>query len=336
MGVRIEDVARAAGVSMKTVSRVLNNEPNVAAETRRRVEEAARALQYRPHPSARSLAGQRSFLVALLYAKPSGNYLMDVQTGVLEACQEQGYHLMLAPVDLDDPEAIDRAVDALAQARVDGVVLTPPLTDHAALLARLAALGKPFASISPCDREGRIGVFLDERAAARDLTAHLIGLGHRRIAHILGRLSHGAVEWRLAGYRDALQAAGLPYRPELVVQGNFDYESGVEGAQALLAREPRPTAIFAANDDMAAGAIHAIADGGGSVPGEVSVCGFDDIPIARHIHPPLTTVRQPIEAMGRIAARELFKRLRDPGQGAMVAVGYELMIRRSTGPVAAR
>jgi LacI family transcriptional regulator len=336
MPVRIEDVAQAAGVSMKTVSRVLNREPNVTEATRRRVEDAVNRLQYRPHPSARSLAGQRSFLVALFYDNPSGNYLMDVQSGMLEACHAHGYNLMLGPIDFDDRKSIAHVDEAIARSRVDGLVLTPPLTDHPGLIRRLDTLGIPYARVSP-KRHGRgIGVFLDERGAVHELMAHLVSLGHRRIGHILGRGSHGAAQWRLDGYRDALDTAGIEFDPSLVVPGNFDYESGVAGANALLSLDEPPTAIFAANDDMAAGAISAVGERGLSVPRDISVCGFDDIAIARHIYPALTTIRQPTREMGRIATLELFKRLRDPADGGMQRVDFALVVRRSTGPAPAR
>lgn len=336
MPARIEDVAREAGVSMKTVSRVLNREPNVTEATRLRVENAVNRLQYRPHPSARSLAGQRSYLVALFYDNPSGNYVMDMQSGMLEACHAHGYNLMLGPIDFGDPESIAQVDEAIARSRVDGLVLTPPLTDHPDLVLRLDKLGIPYASVSPKQQDCGIGVCLDERGAVHELMGHLIDLGHRRIGHILGRASHGAAQWRLDGYRDALEAAGIAFDPALVVAGNFDYESGVAGANALLSLGTPPTAIFAANDDMAAGAISAIGERGLSVPRDISVCGFDDIAIARHIYPALTTIRQPTQEMGRIATLELFKRLRDPAAGGMQRVEYALVVRRSTGPAPSR
>lgn len=332
MRVRIEDVAQAAGVSMKTVSRVLNNEPNVSDETRRKVEAAAKRLRYRPDPSARSLAGNRSYLIAFLYDNPSSNYLMEVELGVLDACEAYRYNMMLGPL-IYDHEGVTAKVEAMiAQWRLDGLVLTPPITDDAALLARLDDLGVPFASVSPMSTEGRVGVTVDERAAVSDMMAHLASLGHRRIGHIKGHPAHGASGWRLAGYREGLARAGLPYDPALVVDGAFSYESGLAGANRLLDLRVRPTAIFAANDDMAAGTICAACERGLSVPRDLSVCGFDDTPIARHIYPSLTTVCQPTREMGRLAALELLKAIKAPGEGMMLSVPYELRFRRSTAP----
>lgn len=333
MRVRIEDVAEEAGVSMKTVSRVLNQEPNVSEETRKRVEAAARKLQYRPNPSARSLAGQRSFLVALLYDNPSSNYLMEVQAGMLDACNSQHYNLMLAPVNYTDKKLVAHVDEIVQRSRADGLVLTPPLTDHPGLMKRLGQLRVPYANISPKLRGERIGVVLDEERAVRELMAHLVSLGHRRIAHIKGHSEHGASQWRLNGYRDGLAAAGIGFDPSLVAEGDFHYDTGAICAQRLLLMDDPPTAIFAANDDMAAGTIRTASEMGLSIPGDVSVCGFDDTPLSRQIYPPLTTVRQPTREMGRLATHELFKRIKAADAGQLIVAPYELQLRKSTGPV---
>ena len=330
--VRIEDVAEAAGVSIKTVSRVLNNEPNVSAQTRSRVEAAVAKLEYRPLASARVLAGRRSYLVAMLYDNPSSNYLMEVELGVLDTCQAQHYNLMLAPLVYDAKDIVRKVESLVVQSQLDGVVLTPPITDDAALLRRLDELDVPWASISPQEKHRRVGVVVDEQTAASDMVAHLVALGHRRIGHIKGHPAHGASRWRLAGYRAGLKRAGIAYDPTLVVAGEFFYDSGFAAANRLLDLAQPPTAIFAANDDMAAGAICAICERGLSVPRDVSVCGFDDTPISRHIYPALTTVRQPMREMGRLAAAELLKVVRERGAGGIVEVPYALEIRRSTGP----
>jgi len=335
MRVRIEDVAKVAGVSMKTVSRVLNHEPNVSERTRLRVQSAVDKLQYRPLPSARILAGRRSYLVAMLFDNPSNNYLMEIEMGVLDACKSQHYHLMLAPVDYDSRSAVAEVEALVIQLQVDGLVLTPPITDDPLVIARLRELEIPYSSVSAKEENRGIGVMLDERGAVRAMLAHLVGQGHRRIAHITGHPAHGASEWRMAGYRDALEEAGLPYDPSLVVGGEFSYDSGYEATLRLLALPQRPTAIFAANDDMAAGAICAIGEHGLSVPADISVCGFDDTPIARQIYPTLTTIRQPMREMGRLAALELLTDIRNPGAGATISVPHALLLRRSTGPAPA-
>lgn len=332
--VRIEDVAEKAGVSMKTVSRVLNHEPNVSERTRKRVEAVVEKLRYRPLPSARVLAGRRSYLVAMLFDNPSGNYLIEIQMGMLDACQSQHYNLMLVPLAHGSKGLVAKVEALILQAQLDGVLLTPPLTDDAALLQRLAELGVPWSSVSAMEHNRQVGVVVDEFGAVCAMMEHLAALGHRRIAHITGHAAHGASGWRLAGYREGLRRAGLADDPALVVAGEFSYESGHAAASALLDLEHPPTAIFAANDDMAAGAICAICERGLSVPADVSVCGFDDTPIAHQVYPPLTTVRQPTRDMGRLAALELLKEIREPGCGGIVDVPYALQLRRSTGPAA--
>jgi LacI family transcriptional regulator len=331
--VRIEDVAEAAGVSMKTVSRVLNREPNVRENTRLRVLKAVDELKYTPHLSARSLAGSKSYLIALLYNNPSASYLMGVVEGVLEACEAENYHTLLCPLDDDEAKLVASVEALIARSQPDGLVLTPPITDSPALLKRLAELEIPYASVSPKDQASVMGVAMDETRAAFDMVTHLAALGHRRIGHIIGHPAHGASGWRLTGYRQGLERAGLKFDPSLVVQGEFSFESGVLGATQLLDLKHRPSAVFAANDDMAAGVIRVALERKLRIPEDLSVCGFDDTPMSRQIFPPLTTVQQPTHDMGRIATVELLAAIRSPGSGQMVRVPYTLRLRGSTAPL---
>ena len=332
--VTISDVARTVGTSKKTISRVLNNDPNVSRSMRERVEAAVAALNYRPLTSARSLAANRSFTIGLLYDNRSPSYIMEVQAGVLEACAAQHYSMMVQPLVSSAPDFVERVEDILSRHRPDGLILTPPLTDHPALLACLRQNDLPFASIAPRHPEQCIGVMLREREAAAAMVDHLVSLGHRRIAHILGDPEHGAGIWRLAGYRDGLQRAGLSEDPAYMVQGRFSFESGVAAMRQLLALARRPTAIFAADDDMAVGAIWAAAEAGVSIPKDISLCGFDDTTIATQVWPPLTTIHQPVREMGGLATRELLLRVLNKGEAKMVEVDYEMRIRASTAPPA--
>jgi len=336
MRVRLEDVARATGVSPKTVSRVLNEEPSVKESTRQRVLAAMEQMNYRPSPAARGLAGSRSFLVAMLYDNnnnPASTYLAEIQDGVLEACNANRYSMMVCPLRTRVQDFI-RRVDALvADHHIDGVIVTPPLTDNAALLRRLKEHGVPHASISPQRRDGVIGVCMDEQQAAKALVGKLVALGHRRIAHIVGIADHGASRWRLAGYKEALVEAGLPFEPDYVVQGEFTFGSGVIAARQLFALPVVPTAIFAANDDMAAGVMWAANERGLKVPRDLSVCGFDDTPLATQLWPPLTTVRQPSREMGKLATEQLMEVLRGRGHGLLLQVPYTLQMRESTAAV---
>lgn len=333
MPVTINDVARVAGASKKSVSRVLNNEPNVTDDLRQRILKAVEQLDYRPLASARSLASNRSFMLSLLYDNLSPSYIMAVQAGVLAACEAQHFSMAVQPLDSTSQAFVARVDDMVSRHRPDGLVLTPPITEHAGLLAYLRKSNLPFASIAPRHAKGCIGVVLDERRAAADMVAHLVALGHRDIAHILGDPKHGAGVWRLAGFRDGMKWAGLKEVPAYMVQGGFSFESGVAAARRLLALRRRPTAIFAADDDMAVGAIWAAAEAGVSVPSELSICGFDDTTIATQVWPLLTTVHQPVMQMGRVAAEELLTRVQGRDGARMVEVGYELRIRASTGKV---
>ncbi|WP_233842650.1 LacI family DNA-binding transcriptional regulator [Dyella sp. 2HG41-7] len=330
--VTISDVARTVGTSKKTISRVLNNDPNVSASMRERVLSAVASLNYKPLMSARSLAANRSFMIGLLYDNRSPSYIMEVQAGVLEACEAQHYSMMVQPLVSTAPDFVERVEDILSRHQPDGLILTPPITDHPQLLECLHKNGVPFASIAPREPEDSIGVMLREREAAAAMVAHLVSLGHRRIAHILGDPEHGAGIWRLAGYRDGLERAGLKEEPAYMVQGRFSFESGVEAMRQLLALPHRPTAIFAADDDMAVGAIWAAAEAGVSIPRDMSICGFDDTTIATQVWPPLTTIHQPVREMGRRATQELFLRVLNKGEARMVEVDYKMCIRASTAP----
>jgi LacI family transcriptional regulator len=333
MRVRLEDVARKAGVSPKTASRVLNDEANVTEATRQRVRAAMEALDYRPLPSARSLAGNRSFVVAMLYDNndnPASTYLAEIQDGVLEACDEHRYSMMVRPLRMRGDDFVRRLDALISDHHPDGVVLTPPITDYEPLLRRLKERNVPYASVSPVQREGVIGVAMDEQEAARAIVEHLLQLGHRRIAHVIGIADHGASRWRLAGYREAIAAGGIAEDPALVVQGAFTFSSGVAAAHELFALKERPTAVFAANDDMATGVMWAAGEYGLKVPHDLSVCGFDDTPLARQLWPALTTVHQPSREMGKIAAQQLLNVLRGQGHGRLVQIPFALQIREST------
>ncbi|QBB69726.1 LacI family transcriptional regulator [Pseudolysobacter antarcticus] len=335
MRARIEDVAATAGVSMKTVSRVFNHEPNVREKTRLRVEAAAQALNYRPNPSARSLAGNRSYLISLVYDDPFAGsaYVMEIIVGMLQACESTHYSAMLRPLEYSSAEHVVSVEDSVAQYRPDGLILLPPFADDIKLLQRLDELGVRYATISAKAKDARVGTILDERKAAAEMIAHAVSLGHRRIAHITGPMAHSGRAWRLAGYRDGLRRAGIDYDETLVVDGGFSFEDGIAGARQLLDLKLPPSAIFAANDDSACGVMHEAFERGLSIPQDLSVFGFDDTPTSRQVWPSLTTVRQPCRDMGRIAAEQLIASIRDPSAGQLVPVPYELQIRQSTGPV---
>lgn len=297
---KIDDVARLAGVSTKTVSRVLNNEPNVRDATRARVKDAAETLNYTPDFSARSLAGQKSYLIAMFYDTASQGYLAGFQAGALAQCGEYGYHLIVERCQVNAPKAGKRVADVAARLRVDGVLLLPPLSNQIDVLSQLDLSGIPFVQIVPADAsKAKHYVDMDDASAAFELTTYLLKQGHRRIAHIKGHPSHGASVQRFQGFCAALRAAGRKPDTALIVEGTFSIESGEAAAQQLLDNPDPPTAIFAANDDMAAGALKYARERGLGVPEDLSIVGFDDSEIASVVFPSLTTVRQPIDDMAR-------------------------------------
>lgn len=308
----IFDVAEHSGVSIKTVSRVVNNEPNVRNKTREKVQAAIAKLDYQPNAAARGLSGRRSFTIGLIYENPNEfSYVGALLNGALHACEEEGYSLVLRPLTLPDPDLVQRVSAFAAQARLDGIVLPPPLADDKALLEELARLDIPCATLSPkVAHEGTISVMCEEEQASFELTTYVLEQGHEIIGFIKGHPEHGASDRRLAGYRRALKAHGVEYEAKRVKQGYFDFESGKKNGAKLLELEPRPTVIIASNDDMAAGVIFEAQERGLAVPQDLSVVGFDDTPLASHIWPTLTTVRQPIEQMADSATRMLINLLR--------------------------
>ncbi|MFO7764053.1 MAG: LacI family DNA-binding transcriptional regulator [Wenzhouxiangellaceae bacterium] len=307
--ITINDVAERSGVSIKTVSRVLNNEPSVRPSTRARVEAAVQALDYSPNPSARGLAGTQSRMIGLIYENPSPNYLFRTITGVLEACNGAGYALSLQAPSPDEPNLAESVTRFVSQSRVDGLLLIPPVGDVVAVLDALEAIGLPYARVSPLDGRPGLGVSVDDRHASAQVVAHLTGLGHRRIGFISGHPEHGATQSRLEGYRLGLLRKDLDFEKELVVEGRFDLESGRRAGAYFLDMKNPPTAIFASNDEMAAGLLQFALERGWRIPEQLSIAGFDDTPLSRTLWPPLTTVHQPIRHMALRATELLLEHL---------------------------
>ncbi|MBO9712726.1 LacI family DNA-binding transcriptional regulator [Sphingomonas sp.] len=330
----IKEVSKIAGVSFKTVSRVLNNEKHVSEATRRRVEEAVARLNFRPSHAARTLAGRRSFSVALLYDNPSPYYVYHVQHGAQQRCDELGFRLLHQPVDAEAADFVPQVMALIDEAHLDGVIISPPVTESTELIETLERRGVPYVRIAPgVKRELGMLAAMDDVAAAREVTEHLVGLGHRTIAFIHGPSTHISSRERLKGYRGALEAAGIKFDEDLVVPGDYSFASGREAARTLLARAARPTAIFAGNDEMAAGALAVAHEFNIAVPGQLSIAGFDDTDLASAVWPPLTTIRQPVRELAYAAADLLLGGKPDPEQ---VTLGHALIVRSSTGPAPKR
>ena len=302
----IRDVAARARVAVKTVSRVLNGHPYVSAEMRERVEDAMRALDFRPSVAARILSGAKSNQVALIYDNHSPYYMFKIQSGCWAACKQQGIRLLAQPVDVADPRVGDQVRGLVTETHVDGIILSSPVTDCEPVLKALDALDIPFVRISPGTNHAMTSsVFMDDAQAADDMTTHLINLGHRRIGFIKGHPNHAGSDDRLFGYRRALDRAGILFEPGLVCDGEFDFDSGVRGGRMLLDQSNPPSAIFAANDDMAAGVLAVAHERGLDVPRRISVAGFDNTTLARTVWPPLTTIHQPMVELARSATEIL-------------------------------
>lgn len=335
-GANIRDVAARAGVSPMTVSRVINREQNVKPETRDLVDAAIRELNYAPNPAARSLAGSAPLRIALLYHNPSSAYLSELLVGSLDASARAGAQLIVEKCPEGDTATA--TVAKLIGNGVDGLVLPPPMGENPEILALLESAATAMVAIAPGQAGRDVStVRIDNRAAAIDVTRHLLALGHRQLGYINGDPNQSDSEARLEGFLAALSAADLGMDHAAIAQGYNTYRSGLEAAEQLLARTPRPTAIFAGNDDMAAAAAAAAHRMGLDVPGDISIVGFDDTPLAAALWPALTTVHQPIADMARAAVELVFQEIRRKrtGEGApqQILLPYELIVRESTGPL---
>ena len=308
----IDDVARLAGVSIKTVSRVVNREQNVRESTRDKVQRAISELNYRPNLSARNLASLRSHLIVLVYDDPSayeipsGGYVIRMQQGVLRACGAADYELLIHPCNYRHRNVTDKLHALIDQVRPDGIVLAAPLSNMPRIVKAIASKGTPMVRLSPGKENGEhYTVVTNDREVCAEMTRYLASLGHRRIAYVTGHPRHKAIHSRFLGYKDGLEQSGLPFSEDLVIAGDNSFDSGEACGDTLLSRPEPPTAIFTANDDMAAGVIRAADKRNIEIPGQLSVAGFDDIALARQIYPSLTTIRQPLSKMAERAADAL-------------------------------
>ncbi len=331
----IKDVARIAGVSIKTVSRVINHEPNVTDAMRRKVLDAVRRCDYVPNRSARSLAGRRSFLIGLFYERQNSSYITRIQAGVLAYCRQEGYELLIHPFGRGNESVLPEIEKVVQRSNLDGVILTPYFSEWTQLLDFFDGTGLPYARVTSVPNDYRSPfVSCDDFDAAFRMTKYLIALGHKRIGFIKGHLRHNSATQRHAGYVAAMEAEQLPLSPDLVVQGDYSFVSGEAGARTLLDSAAGVTAIFASNDDMAAGALRIAHERKLAIPDDISIVGFDDADIARKLWPALTTVRQPVRELASEASALLISSLRQEagsGEAARRLLPLELIIRESAG-----
>jgi LacI family transcriptional regulator len=333
----IQDVALKAGVSAMTVSRVVNGVKNVRESTREAVLQAVQLLNYSPNSAARSLAAGEATKIGLLYANPSPAYLSQFLVGALDGARRAGCHLVIESCDLGSDDHVETA-RRFAETEVEGVILPPPLAQSRALRAEIEETNTRVVSVEGLRPESsQLNVRIDDLAAGSAMTRHLIELGHRHIGFIKGPADQQVSGDRYRGFCAALEEAGLDPKSAPFADGNFTYRSGLAAAEQLLSLSPRPTAIFASNDDMAAAAVNVAHRQGLSVPGDLSVAGFDDTGPATTIWPELTTIRQPVAAMAETALNLLLAALRAERAGVEIAtyehvLGHQLIVRKSSGP----
>jgi LacI family transcriptional regulator len=338
--VTLQDVARLAGVSTKTVSRVVNNQGEISAATRQRVQAAIDALGYRPNILARSLVNRRSNTLAVVawgidYFGPSRTVV-----GIEQQSDEFGYSLFLNLVARPDDGDVDRLLDELIARRVDGIIwAAPEVADNRRWLnPHILAQLPPIVFLSMAARPDLSVVAIDNRRGAAEAVQHLLAQGRQRIGHIAGPLAWWEARERFAGWEEALRAAGRPAPPSSVVEGDWSAASGERGLRELLAQEPDLDAIFTGSDQIALGALGAAHRLGRRVPQDLAFVGFDDIPESGYFWPPLTTVRQPLIEAGRSAVKTLHQLIDDQRQGqtdsapAMTLIQPQLVIRASSLP----
>lgn len=329
----IRDIAALAGVSVATVSRVLNGRPDVSSATRDVVLQHIRERGYVTSRSARALAGGRTGLIGLTVPYMVDNYFAQILTGATEAAYERDARLVVCPTRFEHDREVS-LLTRLMHGTTDGALLILPSETPAELTA-LQRQGYPFVVVDPATPlDDAIPVVAAANwTGGKTATAHLIALGHRRIGVITGRRNEIASRDRLAGYHSALLAVELAADPALLVESDFSIDGGWRAARRLLARHQPPTAIFAFNDNMAVGALRAARELGLDVPGRLSVVGFDDVENASLVTPALTTVRQPLQEMGRVATGILYRLIDDqPLDVTRIELSTRLVVRASTAP----
>lgn len=313
MAATIKSVAEMAGVSIKTVSRVINKEGTVKPDTLQRVEEAIKALKYTPNKAARDLASKGASVLGYVYDNPNAYYIIDMQKGILDVCRKNNFELLIHPCDASSKNIAKELVDMVDTAQLAGLILSPPLSEMPEVLSeldqnqisyvRILSGDGPFPSSLPY-------VLVNDFKAAYDITEHLISQGHKNIAFIAGEETHKSTIERLNGYKAALEKAGIAIDESLIIKGTYSFETGVKSSETLLAMSPHPTAVFACNDEIAAGTLFGARMKGVEVPQELAIAGFENSPFSRQTFPPLTTASQPTNEIAQHAAASLIQYLR--------------------------
>lgn len=340
MKVTINDVAKLAGVSIKTVSRVINKEPSVRKKTYDIVMEAVNELNYQPNLAARNLAGTSSFTVGLVYDNPNAYYVIDMQNGVLSRCKDEGYELVIHPCTYTDANMEADFITMIKRSRLAGLVLTPPLSEQSSITNLLDELNIHYVRVlsgRPTDDDQDTCIYVNDYKAAYEITTHLLTHGHENIGFICGDKEHKSTSERLEGYKAALADHNTQFNSEFIYDGKYSFESGVEGTKALLANDNKLaiTAILGGNDEMAAGALFASRLMGIAIPEQLSITGFEDSPFSRQTWPKLTTAHQANDVISQHAARLLFTKTRgarNQDKDIITSFTPSIVIRESSGP----
>lgn len=341
MKVTITDVAKHAGVSIKTVSRVMNNEVSVREATREKILASVKELNYQPNLSARNLAGSKSFTIAYVYDNPNAYYVIDMQEGILAACRQQNFELLIYPCDSRQDNITDEVINMVKHARIAGLVLTPPFSEMPDFVARINELDVKVVRImsgTTAPNDLSICVMVNDRDAAQNITQHLIDLGHKNIGFIAGGAEHMSTIERYEGYREALKANQIKFNKNLVIQGEYSFESGVQGAKTLLSSHlpdsEKPTAIVSCNDEIAAGALYAARLMNITIPDQLSITGFENSPFSRQTWPKLTTANQPNREIAKNATNILITQVRKQEDKNIINQYVpQLIVRGSTGQI---
>lgn len=326
----INDIARLANVSKKTVSRVINQSPYVREATRAKISQIIEELGFEPDPQARGLALRRSFLIGLVYDNPNAQYIVNIQQGMLNAMRGTGFELVVHPCAQANANFLADVRNFIERQKLFGVVLLPPVSENEALVKVLRTIECPYVRIACMSLDAPANMIVSrDRHGAAEAAEHLIASGHTRIGFIAGPPGYRSSVERRAGFSEALARHGVALDPDLVIEGAYTFDSGLACGTELCKRKSRPTAIFASNDEMAAGVYRAVRQAGLQIPQDISVIGYDDSPLAMRIWPPLTTVRLPIPDMGRIAAERLLARRSESDKLEPVEIVPGLIVRES-------
>lgn len=312
MKLTIKDVATHAGVSFKTVSRVINHEGTVKPETLEKVNKAIADLNYQPNTAARNLAGAKSFALGFIYDNPNAYYVIDMQKGILEECGRKGYELLIHPCESTHVDIITNIQQMVKRTQLAGLIISPPLSENPNFINELESLDIQFVRLVSGiedQTESTSCVFIHDRVAAQSIVEYLISLGHTKIAFISGEMDHKSTLERQEGYTRAMQSHGFAVNQDWIIEGSYSFDSGVSGAQQLLSLDDKPTAIFACNDEIAAGALLASRLAGIEIPNQLSIAGFEDSPFSRQTIPQLTTAAQPTVTIGACAAALLINNI---------------------------